>query len=136
MSDVPTFIKPARVDVIEGSGIGGLVLIAAVIAAAAAVLLFALAHLELLAVCAAVFAAVMAAVIVAMRRAASPHRWAEYRYPRPVATVPAARPARTISARQPKAIGAAPAFDRVSDEASIAAAQRHPVSPDVTARKT
>jgi hypothetical protein len=96
---VPTYYRP-RVAHIEpgGASIGGLVLIAAGLGVAAAVVLFVFAHLVLLAVCAAVFAAVMGAVIAVMRRAASPRRWAEHRYPKPTVRIPAAESARELSA--------------------------------------
>jgi hypothetical protein len=57
---MPTYFRPARVDITEGGG--GLVLIAAGVAAAAAVVAFIAAHIVLLAVCAAVFVAVMGGV--------------------------------------------------------------------------
>jgi len=96
---VPTYIRPklAHVDP-GGTDWGGLVLIAAAIAAVGGLVLFIAAHLVLLAVCAGVFIAVMSAVIVMFRRAASPRRWAEYRYPEPTVRIPPARPAQAILA--------------------------------------
>jgi hypothetical protein len=115
---MPTYYRPkvAHVDP-GGADVGSLVLIAAAIATAAAVVLFVLAHLVLLAVCAAAFVAVIGGLCVVFRRAASPRRWREYRYPRPTVRVEAARAAQAIAA-PPRAIeapragpaGAAPAI--------------------------
>ena len=103
---MPTYIQPkvAHVDP-GGADVGGLVLIAAAVGTAAAVVVFVLAHLALLAVCAAVFIAVIGGLGVAFRRAASPRRWREYRYPQPSVTIPPAGPAQAISA-PPRAIEA------------------------------
>jgi hypothetical protein len=107
VSDVPTYYRPKMAHVEPGGAdIGGLVLIAAVLGAAAAVALFIAAHLVYFAVCAAVFAAVMGAVIVVFRRAASPRRWAEYRYPEPTVRIEAPEPVQAITA-PPLAIGPA-----------------------------
>lgn len=104
---MPTYIRPARVDITEGgAGIGALVLIAAGVAAAAAVATFVLAHLELLAVCAAAFVVVMGAVLAGMRWVASPARLRRQLHPRYPASLPAPRPARAIPASRPRAIGA------------------------------
>ena len=96
---MPTYIRP-RVAHIDpgGADVGGLVLIGAAIGAAAAVILFALAHLVLLAVVAGVFIAVMGAVVVVFRRAASPRRWREYRYPKPTVRIERPRAAGELSA--------------------------------------
>lgn len=104
---MPTYIRPklAHVDP-GGADWGGLVLIAAGIATAAALVAFILAHLVLLAAAAGVFAVVMGAVIVAFRRAASPRRWAEYRYPEPTVRIGEPGTAQAISAPRPRAIEA------------------------------
>jgi len=102
---MPSYIRPARVDVTEG-GTGGLVFIAAAIATAAAVVLFVLAHLVLLAVCAGVFVTVMGAVLTAMQWAASPRRLRQHLHPRYTASVPARRPARVLPAPRPRPIEA------------------------------
>jgi hypothetical protein len=66
---VPTFIRPARVEVTEGGGwLGGLVLVAAGAVAVAAVALFVLAHLVLLAGCTAVLAGGTLAAVLFLRR--------------------------------------------------------------------
>lgn len=115
---MPTYIRPARVDVTE-DGSGGLVLIAAGALAVAAVVAFVLAHLALLAAAAAVFAAVMGAVLAWFRWLASPRRLQE-RHRGQRATVTPAKPVRAIPARRPKAIesrravaGSSPDVNRV-----------------------
>ena len=114
---MPTYIRPARVDITGGGrGIGGLVLIAAGLAAAAAVAMFVLAHLALLAGCAAAFLAIMGAVIAAMRWVASPKRLRRQLHPQYPARVAAPRPAQAIPAPQPRAIEA-PGRSRAADPA-------------------
>jgi hypothetical protein len=95
---MPVYIRPARVDITESAGIGGLVLIGAAVAAAAAVAVFVLAHLLLLAGCAAAFVVVMGAAIGWMRWAASPARLRQQHHARPTVRVPAATAARAIPA--------------------------------------
>jgi hypothetical protein len=91
---MPTYFRPARVDITEGGG--GLVLIAAGVAAAAAVVAFIAAHIVLLAVCAAVFVAVMGGVAAWMRWAASPARLRRHLYPKGTGTAIPARPAQGL----------------------------------------
>ncbi len=102
---MPVYFRPARVDITEGRGPGGLVLIGAGIAAAAAVATFVLAHLLLLAGCAVAFAAVMGGVIGAMRWAASPQRLRQQLHSRSAVRVLASRPAQELSA-PPRSIAA------------------------------
>ena len=127
MSDVPTYIRPklAHVDP-GGTDWGGLVLIAAAIAAVGGLVLFIAAHLVLLAACTGAFVAVMSAVIVVFRRAASPRRWAEYRYPKPPVTIPAPRPARALPAPRPRAIEAPRAVTEPSPHVNRDAVPRVP----------
>jgi hypothetical protein len=94
---MPTYMRPARVDITEGGGRGGLVLIAAGVVAAAAVVAFIAAHIVLLAVCAAVFTAVMGSVAVWFRWLSSPRRLQQH-LPAIRASVAAARAAQPISA--------------------------------------
>ena len=89
---MPTYIRPARVDITEGGGRGGLVLIAAGVVAAAAVVAFVAAHIVLLAVCAGVFVAVMGGVAVWFRWAASPQRLRAHYHPRPTVRVLPGKP--------------------------------------------
>jgi hypothetical protein len=99
MSDMPTYIRPARVDITESGGRGGLVLIAAGVA-------FIAAHIVLLAVCAAVFTAVMGSVAAWFRWAASPQRLRAHYHPRPTVRVLPANPSQPLSAPQARAIEA------------------------------
>lgn len=72
---MPTFIRPAQVDVTEDGGwLATPLAILGACLAIAAVAAFVLGHLVLLTVCAAVFAVVMGAVIVGLRWLASPRR--------------------------------------------------------------
>jgi hypothetical protein len=73
-TDMPTYIRPARVDITEDGGGGGLVPIAAAVLAVAAVVAFIAAHIVLLAVCAAVFVGVMGGLAVWFRWLSSPRR--------------------------------------------------------------
>ena len=115
---MPTYIRPARVDITDGGGGGGLVPIAAAVLAAAAVVAFIAAHVVLLAVCAAVFVAVMGSVALWFRWAASPQRLRAHYHPRPTVRVPAARPGQALPAPRRRAIEAprtAPAQVRLRD---------------------
>ena len=115
---MPTYIRPARVDITEGGGRGGLVLIGAGVVAAAAVVAFVLAHIVLLAVCAAVFVAGIGGFLAWSRWAASPQRLRartapgpRYRVlPRPARSAALSPAARAIEAprRQPSALPARP----------------------------
>ena len=103
---MPTYIRPARVDITEGRGIGGLVLIGAAAAAVAAVVGFVAVNAELLAVCGVVFVTVMGGILAVMRWLVSPRRLRRHPGPPPAARVLTARPARPLSASRPRAIGA------------------------------
>jgi hypothetical protein len=111
---MPTFIRPARVDITEsGSGLGQLAALVAAAAAAVAVVLFVLAHLVLIAT-GLTFAAAVTVVAVRWLRRFMVLDWA----PRPYR--PTLRPAvtvRAISAPRREAIEApraAPAQTRVN----------------------
>ena len=102
---MPSYIRPARVDITEGGiGIGGLILIAAAVAAVGVVVVFIAARILLLAVCAAVFVAGIGGFLAWTRWAASPQRLRAHYYSRPVVRVIPARPAAPISAPQRKVI--------------------------------
>jgi membrane protein implicated in regulation of membrane protease activity len=73
---MPTYIRPARVDITEGGG--GVLVLAAAAFAAGALVAFVLAHLILIAVAAVVLAAAPLALAMAMRRLIQPRgirRW-------------------------------------------------------------
>ena len=108
---MPTYIRPARVDITVGGGGGGLLAVAAAVLAAAAVVAFIAAHVVLLAVCAAVFVAVMGSVAVWFRWAASPQRLRARYYPPPTVRVLPADPSRPLSAPRARAFEA-PAHHR------------------------
>lgn len=103
---MPVFTRPRQAIIIEdGPGTGALALIVAVLAAGT-VAGFVLAHLELLAACAAVFVVAMGSIAAGMRWAASPRRLHPQRYARPTVPVLPPRPAQDLPAPRPKAIGA------------------------------
>jgi hypothetical protein len=122
---MPTYIRPARVDITEGSsGIGGLVLIAAAVGAVAAVVAFIAAHIVLLAVCAGAFVAVMGGLAVWFRWLSSPRRLQQH-LPAIRASVAAPRAAQPISAA-PRAMRR-----QLSEPWPVVSLEKVPASPRV-----
>jgi hypothetical protein len=107
---MPVYHRPRQAIITEDGGGGqGLILLLALggmVLVVASLAMFILAHLALLAVCAAVFVGVIGGLAVVFRQAASPRRWREYRYPRPTVRLTEAEAARVISAPQLRAIEA------------------------------
>jgi hypothetical protein len=103
---MPTYIRPARVEITEGGGLSGLVLILVTAGAVGAVVLFIAAHIELLAVCVCAFVTVMGGLAAWSRWLASPKRFRQRHYPGPAVRIDAARLVQALSAPRRKAIGA------------------------------